>query len=86
MRRNLHYNLTKNHQLSWIRFTSLMVSPFLNCVSKKRRSSVSSVNDEDRYSNGDSVGQSVMTVAMYVYALSLLLDITRNRHLQLKTK
>jgi hypothetical protein len=48
----------------------------------EKRSSVSSVNDENRYSSGDSMGQSVMTDAMYVYTLSLLLDITRNHHLQ----
>lgn len=41
----------------------------------KKRSSVSSVNDENHYSNGDSVGQSVMTVAIYVYTLSALAHI-----------
>lgn len=60
-----------------------MVSPLLNCMSNTKRSSVSSINN---YSNGDNVGQSLVTVTMDVYTLSLLSDITRNHHLQLKRK
>ena len=71
--------------LIWIMRARQLVSSFLSSgYTAEKRSSVSSVNDENHYSNGDSAGQSVMIVTMYVYTLSLLSNMTHNHHSRLQ--